>query len=133
MKCRLRQNVIAVGKFYQRDSIIDDAMLPERLRDSGHVDYDLESREGKVLILRDLSFHSVQKPGSDGIPTAYPVHVAAGELLELTRVPPDCRERLREGEDFKSAWTYEELTQLQKAQADIYAHQPETEPVFQNR
>ena len=81
-------------------------------------DYDLENREGKVLLLRDLSFQSLPRSSPSGIPTSFPTHVAVGELIDLVQVPASKRESLVEGLDFKSDWSFEELTRLQKAQEE---------------
>ena len=59
--------MIANGRFYERDSVLeDDAILPEHLKTEAYVAYDLEDRGGRVLVLRDLCFQSVPKPGADG-------------------------------------------------------------------
>ena len=127
MKCRLLVNTIIGGKFIPRDTVIDDAQLTERLKIEAYITYDLEDREGKVLLLRDLSFQSIPKPGSDGIPTSYPVHVSAGELLDLQAVPPYQRKSLREGEDYATKWTREEQQQLQQAAEVDYLKRFEVE------
>jgi hypothetical protein len=117
--------VIVDGKFIERDSVIDDAILPEHLKTEAYVAYDLEDRDGKVLLLRDLSFQSVPKPGADGIPTSYPVHVMAGGLLDLSKVPT--AHRLKEGLDYATKWTLEEQKQLQKTEEEAYLKQFEAE------
>jgi hypothetical protein len=130
MKCRLKVNTISGGKFIKRDSIVDDSILPEHLRTDAYVADDLADRSGKVLLLRDLSFMSLPRSSASGIATSFPVHLAAGELLELNQVPASKRESLVEGLDYKTDWTFEEAAQLQKAQEDIYAHAIETEPTI---
>jgi hypothetical protein len=122
---RLKTNVIAGGKFLVRGSVIDDAILPEHLKTEEYVAYDLEDRAGKVLLLRDLAFMSLPRPGADGTPTSFPIHLAQGELLDLSTVPEHKRQSLKEGEDFKTEWSLEEQQQLQKAQEDIYRELPE--------
>lgn len=127
MNCRLKQNVIVGGKFMARDTIVNDAILPERLKTDLIIAYDLDDRQGKVLVLHDLAFQSIPKPGADGVPVSYPTHVTAGELLDLSQVPASHRESLKEGTDYKSQWTDEERLQLMKAEEDAYLKQFETE------
>jgi len=93
----------------------------------------LQNREGKVLLLRDLNFTSLPRPDSDGVPVSYPIRVTAGETFDLAQVPESRRKSLKEGEDFKTAWTYEAQKELQARLRDIYAQQLEAEPVIQNR
>jgi hypothetical protein len=85
------------------------------------------------LLLRDLNFSTIPRPDTEGIPTSYPTHVSRGELFDLARVPEIYRKSLREGEDFRTAWTYEELEEIRRAQENIYAQQLEAEPVIENR
>jgi hypothetical protein len=47
MNVRLKVNVIADGKNYPRDSVIDDVMLPDRLKTEEYIAYDLENTEGR--------------------------------------------------------------------------------------
>ena len=119
MQCRLKTNFIAEGKFYARESIVDDAIIPEHLK-AEVAAYDVEDRDGKVLALRDLTFQSIASAGSDGVRTSYPVHVMAGETLNLNQVPAGHRERLKEGSDFATKWTNDERQQLQKASDEVY-------------
>lgn len=128
---RLRNNLIADGKFYPRGSVVDEALVPPHLHD--HVDRDLQNREGKVLLLRTLNFSTVQRPDSDGVPVSFPTQVAAGQLFDLERVPESRRQSLKEGEDYCTNWTYEQQAQLLKEQEDIYAQGLVAEPVIQNR
>ena len=129
MKCRLKQNVIIDGRFLERDSVIDDQLLTERLKTDAVIAYDLDDCGGKVLVLHDLSFQSIPKPDSRSVPTSYPVRVMAGELLDLEAVPPSHRRSLKEGEDYKIEWTNEERAEVQKAAQDAHLKQFETEQV----
>ena len=96
---RLKTNLISGGRFFARDSVIDLADVPERLRTEDHIDRDLEHRDGKVvLLLRDLHFQSEPRPMSDGIMTSFPIFVGKGETIDLTQVPEGTRAGLREGE-----------------------------------
>ena len=108
MKCRLKQNVIVGGQHIPFGTVIDDGILPERLKIDTVIAYDLDDREGKVLALHDISFQTIPKPGPDGVPVSYPVHVMAGALLDLGRVPAHHRASLKEGSDYATKWTLEE-------------------------
>lgn len=130
---RLRVNMIIGGKFVVRGTVLDLELIPERLRNPEDIDRDLEARHGQVLLLRDLNFSTIPRPDSDGVPVSFPIRVTAGQLVDLERVPESTRRSLKEGEDFRSAWTHQELEDLQKEQADIYQQQLEAEPVIQNR
>jgi hypothetical protein len=92
---RLRVNLIADGKFHVRGSLLDEKLIPKHLRDADHVDYDLQNREGRVLLLRDLNFSTIPRPDSDGVPVSFPARVTAGQLFDLSRVPESYRQSLK--------------------------------------
>jgi hypothetical protein len=127
---RIRTNFIVNGKFHVRGSLLDLELIPPHLRDSDHIDLDLENRGGKVMILHDLSFMSSPREGSDGVPTSFPTWLRAGSLVELDTLPAVCRENLQEGRDFKSAWVDGEPEQVQKAAEAADLKQLEAEPVL---
>ena len=62
MKVRLKTNFITDGKFYARESIVDDAIIPEHLRNEVAA-YDLEDRDGKVLVPEGSHFSKCTKAG----------------------------------------------------------------------
>jgi len=126
---RLRTNLIVDARFYARDSVVDLALIPEHLRDETHIAFDPKDCGNQVLALHDIAFMSAPTKGATGVPTSYPVHIMAGELLELARVPPSHRESLKEGSDYAVKWTREEQQRLQKAAKDAYAK--ELEPAVQ--
>jgi hypothetical protein len=128
---RLKVNMIIDGKLYPRETVLDAELIPERFRNETHIEHDLQNREG-VLLLRDLSFYT-RRLSADGIATNFPTHVAAGELLDLSRVPESHRKSLKEGEDFKSDWSFADQAELRRTADDAYLKQFETEPVIQNR
>jgi hypothetical protein len=56
----LKTNIILDGKFIERDSVIDDQLLPASYKTEAVISYDVQVRDdGKVLVLRDLAFQSV--------------------------------------------------------------------------
>jgi hypothetical protein len=128
---RLKVNMIIDGKLYNRDSVVDDELIPERFRDATQVDYDLKNRGG-VMLLHDLSFMSLPRPSADGILTSYPVWLKAGSLVELATLPAVCRETLVEGRDFKTEWADGEPEQVQSAAEAADLQQLMAEPVIQN-
>jgi hypothetical protein len=125
MKCRLKHNAVSGGRLYPRDSIVDDGILSERQKIECAA-YDLENRSG-VLLLRDLSFQSDPIRGSDGVPTSYPVMLIAGELMDLSKVPAAMRQKLKEGEHFKTDWSFEDQAEVRRAAKEAYLKQFETE------
>jgi hypothetical protein len=128
---RLKTNLILPdAKFYSRGSVLDLDLVPEHLRDPDHIDRDLETREGGVLLLRDLNFSTIPAPDSDGVPTAYPVFVSRGELFDLNRLPESSRRSLKEGEDYRKNWTFAEAEKLRKEASDLYSEQLVAEPVI---
>jgi hypothetical protein len=131
----LRQNFIVDGKLYQRGSVVDAELISPHLHTPAHIDRDLQDQHGLVLLLRDLSFQSLPRSSASGIPTSFPTQCAAGELLDLAQVPESCQKSLKEGEDFKTAWTYEEQKELQARLHDGYLKQFETEavPTYRSR
>jgi hypothetical protein len=75
-----------------------------------------------------LNFNSPPQPGSDGVPTSYPVHLAVGELLDLATVPVSQRQAMVEGLDYRKAWTHEEQSQLKRSRSDIYRESEADQP-----
>jgi hypothetical protein len=53
---RLKVNVIIDDKLHARGSLLEESLLPPHLRNATHIEHDVEHREGRVLLLRDLSF-----------------------------------------------------------------------------
>jgi len=97
-KVRLKNHLIlADGTFVKRNSIIDDKLVPEKLRDQ--VDYeDLAGREGKVMVLHETRYQ--EKRMLNGQPAWLPTTIRAGELVERELLPSACQE----GIDFVTDW-----------------------------
>lgn len=119
--------MIIDGKNYPRDSVLDDQLvaIPDRLKK--HVEYDSENKSG-VLLLLDLAFMSSPKLDSSGTPTSYPHHVMAGEVFDLGQLPESVREGLREGEHFKSNWSFEDQSKVRREASEAYLAQFQNEP-----
>jgi hypothetical protein len=124
MKCRLRQNVIVVGKFIKRDSAIDDAMLSEHLRTEALIAYDLADMGGKVMLLRELNF-TTTRVDHEGVRVSLPMMLAAGELVERGEIP----DGWKDGQDYKSSWTPEERRELQEKENAAFLKQFQPEPL----
>jgi hypothetical protein len=97
-KVRLKNHmVLADGSFVKRNSIIDDKLVPEKLRDQ--VDYeDLAGREGKVMVLHETRYE--EKRMLNGHPAWFPTTIQAGELVERKLLPSI----LKEGIHFVTEW-----------------------------
>jgi len=123
MNVRLKVNVISGGKNYPRDSIVDDSILSERQKSECAV-YDLENKDGKVMVLREVNFN-VTRVDPEGVKVRYPVMRAAGELITREEIP----DGWKEGEDYKSNWTPEERRELQEKDNENYLKQFQSEPL----
>jgi hypothetical protein len=117
---RLKVNVISGGKNYPRDSIVDDAILSERQKTECAV-YDLENKDGKVMVLREVNFTTTHLD-SEGVKVRFPVMKAAGELITREQIP----DGWKEGEDYKSNWTPEERRELQEKDNESFLKQFQT-------
>lgn len=124
---RLKVNMIIGGKNYPRDSVLDDQLVPERLRSKEYI-ASLEDKEGRVMALRDLHYQSLPRPSASGIPTSFPTFVAAGELIDLAQVPESGRASWKAGEDYLENFSHEEMVRLQKTREDIYADSESYQP-----
>ena len=125
MNCRLKTNTIIDGRFIERGSIIDDALLTPRLKeDPSIVSYDLEDRE-QAMLLREMNFNTSYK-NHEGFNVSRPVMLGAGELIPAEEIPADWVE----GKDFKFGWTPDErrLVQEQENAAYLKHFQPEPMP-----
>jgi hypothetical protein len=125
MKCRLKHNAIVDGKLYPRDSIVDDGILSARQKIECAA-YDSENKSG-VLLLLDLAFQSSPRPDSSGTLTSYPHHISAGEVCDLAQVPASVRQSLKEGEHYKTNWSFEDQAEVRKAAKETYLAQFQTE------
>jgi hypothetical protein len=54
MKCQLKTNMILEGKFVPVHTILDNAQVPENLRNEKYLNY---GEPDKVLLLRQLNWH----------------------------------------------------------------------------
>ena len=58
---RLKVNMIIGGKNYPRDSVIDDQLVPERLKTEAYI-ASLEDTEGRVMTLARLALPVLAAP-----------------------------------------------------------------------
>jgi hypothetical protein len=115
--------VIVGGKFIERDSVIDDAMLPEHLRTESYITHDLQDRS-KVMVLRELNF-TTTRVNHEGVKVSFPVMLAAGELIPSEEIP----DSWQENKDYKFGWTLEERRELQEKESEAYLKQFQPEPL----
>ena len=120
MNCRLKTNTIIDGRFIERGSIIDDALLTPRLKeDPSIVSYDLEDRE-KAMLLREMNFNKTSPQVDDeGFKVSQPVMLGVGELIPAEEIPADWVE----GKDFKFGWTPDERRLVQEQESESYLKQ----------
>jgi len=115
MNCRLKTNTIIDGRFIERGSIIDDALLTPRLKeDPSIVSYDLEDRE-QAMLLREMNFNTSHLD-HEGFNVSQPVMMAAGELIPAEEIPAGWVE----GKDFKFGWTPDERRLVQEQESATY-------------
>lgn len=116
MKVRLKQNVIVDGKFIERDSVVDDQILPERLRTEAVIG-DLEDRS-QALVLKEMNFNT-SHVDHEGFKVSQPVMLGVGQLISAREIP----DSWIEGRDFKYSWTPEERRLLMEKENKIYIKQ----------
>lgn len=126
MKARLKQNVIANGRFYERDSVIDDEIIGELKTNKAILTYDLEDRS-EAMILRELNLNVLQTD-QEGFSVSRPRMMATGQTVAAREIPTDWQE----GRDYKFGWTLEERRELQEKSA-AYLKQFQPEPVVPGR
>jgi hypothetical protein len=129
MKVRLKQNVIADGKFYVRDSVIDDELLPAHLKENQSVvTHDLDDRT-KAMALKELHYNTRYTDG-EGFDVRRPVMLGAGELIDTNQIQPEWKE----GTDFKYGWSPEERRAIQdRSEAEyLKQFQPKSEEPYEN-
>jgi hypothetical protein len=121
MKCRLLVNTILNGGFVERGSMIDDQLLPDRLKTEAYIAYD---QGGEVMLLRHLN-STTTRLSDDGVATNFPEWRSAGEVVPKEKIPGDWRE----GEDYLSSWTPEQRREVQEKANEAYLKQFQPEPV----
>jgi hypothetical protein len=98
MKARCRNSLILNNAWVERNTVIDDQLVPEKLR-ATLLDYeDLSERGGKVMVLHETRYQ--EKRMLNGQPAWLPTTIRAGELVERELLPAACQE----GIDFVTDW-----------------------------
>jgi hypothetical protein len=119
MKARCRNSIILTdGRWADRNSIIDDQLVPEGLRAS-LLDYkDLSACEGQVMLIHGLG--CCDKRG-------YWMSLSAGELIRWEDIPERTREDLKEGVHYVTNWTQADHLRLreEETQRQLKMLQPE--------
>jgi hypothetical protein len=90
------------SKLIQRGEIIAFADVPERLRISEYIEHVDAFREGKVMLLHDMT---CAVPTFDGEPTVRREKLfSAYSLVDLTTIPNRIVEGMVDGTDYLSQW-----------------------------
>jgi hypothetical protein len=118
MQARCRTHIIlADGTLVKRNTVIDDQLVPEKMRPK--LDYeDLSEHEEQVMLVHGLGFC-----GENG----YWMNLSAGELIRLEDIPVRIRENLKEGVDYIVNWTQKDHLRLreEETQRELKMLQPE--------
>jgi hypothetical protein len=83
--------------------------LPQDLRTPDLLNRDLDPREGKVLLLHGL----VYTAEAIGTGSHYSTRLETGDLIDLNSIPERQRAELREGQDYITKWTKEDVIRVQ--------------------
>ena len=129
---RLKVNMIIGGKNYPRDSVLDDQLIPERLRTEAYVSYD---QDGKILLLtRSLRLRvhqspiqAVLRPVTRSI--SWRVSFWSWPKFRHPSANPSKKERITN----KTNWSFEDQAELRRTANDAYLKQFETEPEIPTR
>jgi hypothetical protein len=98
VKARCRNSLILNNTWVERNTVIDDQLVPEKLR-ATLLDYeDLSECGGKVMVLHEIRYE--EKRMLNGYPVWLPTTVRAGALVERKLLPSICKE----GIDFVTEW-----------------------------
>ena len=106
-RVRLLHNLIVEGPdgksvFIPRGEILDFERVPERVRTTEYVEAPDAYREGKIMLLHDLT---CAVPNFDGEKTSYREKLfSAFSLVDPASIPNRVMEGLVEGQDFLSSW-----------------------------
>lgn len=117
------QLILPDGTFVKRNSVIDDSLVPEKMRHK--LDYeDLSEQEGQVMLIH--GFGCCDKNG-------YWMSLTGGELIRLDQIPERTREGLREGKDYVRNWTRADHLRLreEETQRQLKLLQPEPLETYQ--
>ena len=119
MKARAKTHIILPdGTFVKRNSVIDDSLVPEKMRHK--FDYeDLSERQGQVMLIHGLG--CCDKNG-------YWMSLAAGELIRWEDIPERTRESLKEGVHYVTQWTQKDHLRLreEETQRELKMLHPES-------
>ena len=109
-RVRLKHNLIVEGPdgksvFIPRGEILDFEKVPERVRTTEYVEAPDAFREGKIMLLHDLT---CAVANFDGEKTSYREKLfSAFSLVDPASIPNRVMEALIEGEDYLSQWDEE--------------------------
>ena len=121
MKARAKTNIILPdGTFVKRNTVIDDSLVPEKMR-RDKLDYeDLSECEGQVMLIHGLG--CCDKKG-------YWMTLTAGELIRLKDIPERVREDLKEGVHYVTQWTQKDHLRLREEETQREQKLLQSEPL----
>ena len=128
MKIRLLHNVIdAEGKYHPRGEVLDDSTLPKHIRNNPQLVGDLDTREGRVLLLISITYTSDQLT-ADGRRVGYPISLARGSAVKLEEIPLRQRMEWQEGREYLDNWTEDDQRRLQYDEEQRYLQKVQSDP-----
>jgi hypothetical protein len=128
LKIRLLHNVIdAEGKYHPRGEVLDDSTLPKHIRNNPQLVGDLDTREGRVLLLISITYTSDQLT-ADGRRVGYPISLARGSAVKLEEIPLRQRMEWQEGREFLVNWTEADQRRLQYDEEQRYLQKFQSDP-----
>jgi len=120
MKARAKTNIIlADGTFVKRNTVIDDSVVPEKMRPKFNYE-DLSEREGQVMLINGLG--CCDKNG-------YWMSLTAGELIRLDQIPERVRENLKEGVHYIKDWTKKDHLRVREEETQRQLKMLQSEPL----
>jgi hypothetical protein len=120
---RLKHSLLIDGKLLKFGSVVDSDQIPEHLLTDEHVSWDTDHREGKVMMLINVTYTMEQiDPLTKGM-VAYPCSLAIGEVCALEEIPERQRQDWQDGVEYKSDWTEQERQQLRAEEDARYLAQ----------
>jgi hypothetical protein len=90
--------ILTDGSWAERNTVVDDQLVPAEMR-AELLDYeDLSGHKGKVMVLHETRYE--EKRMLNGQPAWVPTTIQAGELIERELLPSMCKE----GTHFVTEW-----------------------------
>jgi hypothetical protein len=117
------------GQYHPRGEVLDDSVLPEHIRNNPQLVGDLDTREGRVMLLRGVTFTSYRYDPLNKCQVGFPCTLTAGEALKLEDIPERQRSDWQEGVQYKTDWTLDEQRRLRHETNEEYLAQFQPDPL----